>query len=268
MRIAISTVLLGLVLLGGAPLAQSGNPTTELFNGRDLDGWEIVNGGPFSVEDGVIKVNGGTGWLRSNDTFGDFVLIMEFRFLEPEAPSGIFIRTAHTSNDDENGWPNNGYQVQCMDTASGDFPLGQLMPYGAPPFEHELDREALQRAYRPTGEWHTYEITAEGENLWVRLNGELVTTSTSIKQLRGHIGIQAERGLLEFRRIAIAAQESGRHPGADWPTYNRDLAGTRYSSLTQINAANVGDLREAWSYRFHHDDRIVTGPDPRMCSSR
>ena len=96
----------------------------------------------------------------------------------------------------------------------------------------------------------------------MRLNGELVTTSTSIKQLRGHIGIQAERGLLEFRRIAIAAQESGRHPGADWPTYNRDLAGTRYSSLTQINAANVGDLREAWSYRFHHDDRIVTGPDP------
>ena len=99
------------------------------------------------------------------------------------------------------------------------------MPYGAPPFEHELDREALQRAYRPTGEWHTYEITAEGENLWVRLNGELITTSTSIRQLRGHIGIQAERGLLEFRRIAIAAQESGRHPGADWPTYNRDLAG-------------------------------------------
>ena len=60
----------------------------------------------------------------------------------------------------------------------------------------------------------------------------------------------------------LAAQESGRHPGADWPTYNRDLAGTRYSPLTQINAANVGDLEEAWSYRFHHDDRIVTGPDP------
>ena len=264
MRIVIATVLLGCLVLaaGSAALAQPGSPATALFNGRNLDGWEIVNGGPFTVEDGVLKVNGGSGWLRSRDTFGDFVLTMEFRFLEPEAPSGIFVRTGPTSNDDENGWPDNGYQVQCMDTATGDIPLGQLMPYGAPPFEHEFDREALLRAYKPTGEWHTYEITAEGENLWVRLNGELITTATSIKQLRGHIGIQAERGLLEFRRIEVATQESGRGAGADWPTYNRDLAGTRYSPLTQIDTANVGSLREAWSYRFHHDDRIVTGPDP------
>ncbi|HEX5107585.1 MAG TPA: PQQ-binding-like beta-propeller repeat protein [Vicinamibacterales bacterium] len=36
----------------------------------------------------------------------------------------------------------------------------------------------------------------------------------------------------------------------DWPTYNRDLAGTRYSPLTQINAANVATLTQAWSYRL------------------
>ncbi len=35
---------------------------------------------------------------------------------------------------------------------------------------------------------------------------------------------------------------------ADWPNYNRDLAGTRYSPLTQIDLTNVADLREAWSY--------------------
>ncbi len=35
---------------------------------------------------------------------------------------------------------------------------------------------------------------------------------------------------------------------ADWPTYNRDLAGTRYSPLMQINTDNVGTLRQAWSY--------------------
>jgi quinoprotein glucose dehydrogenase len=35
---------------------------------------------------------------------------------------------------------------------------------------------------------------------------------------------------------------------ADWPTYNRDLAGTRFSPLTQINTDNVGSLRQAWSY--------------------
>ncbi len=35
---------------------------------------------------------------------------------------------------------------------------------------------------------------------------------------------------------------------ADWPNYNRDLAGTRFSPLTQINRDNVAELREAFSY--------------------
>jgi glucose dehydrogenase len=29
---------------------------------------------------------------------------------------------------------------------------------------------------------------------------------------------------------------------ADWPMFNRDLAGTRYSPLTQINTGNVSKL--------------------------
>jgi quinoprotein glucose dehydrogenase len=34
----------------------------------------------------------------------------------------------------------------------------------------------------------------------------------------------------------------------DWPSYNRDLGGTRHSPLAEINTGNVGDLREIWSY--------------------
>ena len=41
----------------------------------------------------------------------------------------------------------------------------------------------------------------------------------------------------------------GSEPG-DWPSYNRDLAGTRYSPLTEINTENVHELREAWSYEL------------------
>lgn len=36
--------------------------------------------------------------------------------------------------------------------------------------------------------------------------------------------------------------------GVDWPSYNRDLAGTRFSPLRQISPTNVDDLRQAWSY--------------------
>src|SRR5690606_22679075 len=36
---------------------------------------------------------------------------------------------------------------------------------------------------------------------------------------------------------------------ADWPRYARDLGGTRYSPLDQINKNNVENLDTAWSYR-------------------
>ncbi len=46
--------------------------------------------------------------------------------------------------------------------------------------------------------------------------------------------------------VPLAAQATSE--AADWPTYNRDLAGTRFSPLTQINTENVGSLAPVWSY--------------------
>jgi len=54
------------------------------------------------------------------------------------------------------------------------------------------------------------------------------------------------KGFLGFFLIAGAAVAG---PG-DWPMYNRDLAGTRYSPLTQINAKNVARLKKAWTFRL------------------
>jgi quinoprotein glucose dehydrogenase len=49
---------------------------------------------------------------------------------------------------------------------------------------------------------------------------------------------------------ARSAKVEARAASEDWPSYNRDLAGTRYSPLTQINTTNVSTLVEAWSYRL------------------
>ena len=62
--------------------------------------------------------------------------------------------------------------------------------------------------------------------------------------------------------LAPVAQEPQRSAAADWPTYNRDLAGTRYSPLAQINTRTVSSLREVWSYRFHPEDGFIEGPSP------
>jgi glucose dehydrogenase len=54
-----------------------------------------------------------------------------------------------------------------------------------------------------------------------------------------------------------------RPPGADWPMFNRDLAGTRYSPLTQINTGNVARLTPAWRYRFNEEGKPpITGASP------
>jgi hypothetical protein len=189
------------MLLSNAVFAADSSVT--LFNRKDLSGWKIQNNGQFSVEDGFLKIDKGTGWLRSDETFSDFTLTMEFRFLEENANSGIFVRTAPTSHVNDTGWPDNGVQVQCKDTVESDRHLGAMINYGAPPFEHVSDREKLKKAYRPTGEWQTYEITCIGETLSVKLNGELITLAISMKNRDGHIGIQGEHGRLEFRKIEV-----------------------------------------------------------------
>ena len=181
------------------------HPSTliALFNGKNLDGWEIQNNGQFSAENGVIRVNKGTGWLKSKEQFADYKLTIEFRFLEEGANSGIFVRTGGTSKDDANGWPDNGYQIQCLDALEHQYPLAHMIPYGAPDFQSESDIEALKRVYKPAGEWQTFEITCNGENMEIELNGAVITKCTSIKNRTGHIGIQAELGLLEFRKIDV-----------------------------------------------------------------
>ena len=37
--------------------------------------------------------------------------------------------------------------------------------------------------------------------------------------------------------------------GSDWPAYGRDVGGSRYSPLSQINRNNVNKLRAVWTYR-------------------
>jgi glucose dehydrogenase len=52
-----------------------------------------------------------------------------------------------------------------------------------------------------------------------------------------------------FLTISLLCAQTRQTP-ADWPMYNRDLAGTRFSPLHQIDVSNVGKLQQAWSYNL------------------
>ena len=85
---------------------------------------------------------------------------------------------------------------------------------------------------------------------------------SSSGQTRATAWAVATLGATALAATLTLAQTPERSPAADWPTYNRDLAGTRYSPLDQINTGNVGELQEVWSYRFHPEDGFIEGPSP------
>ncbi len=48
---------------------------------------------------------------------------------------------------------------------------------------------------------------------------------------------------------AFGTSRGGRKQAqGDWPSYNHDMASTRYSPLTQINAKNVDTMKSAWTF--------------------
>ncbi len=163
----------------------------RLFDGKTLDGWHLINGAKFVVEDGVLKHRGGLGWLRSEKQYSDFVLRLEFRFMKPKQDGGVFVR----SNTEGDNWPNRKYEVQIENT------VRMAKIFGA---EHELNVELAQKALKPTGEWNKYEIKLIGSKIEVRLNGELVSKSDKMNRLkRGYIGLQGENGAHEYRKFRI-----------------------------------------------------------------
>jgi hypothetical protein len=92
-------------ILGTPCISVAGEKPEEgfvsLFDGKTLDGWHLMNGAKFVAEDGVIKLNDGLGWLRSDKEYSDFVLRLEFRFMKPKQDGGVFLR----SNTAGENWP-------------------------------------------------------------------------------------------------------------------------------------------------------------------
>ncbi len=184
-----------LCLLAGSHLSLAADKAEEgfvsLFDGKTLDGWHLMNGAKFVVEDGVIKHNEGRGWLRSDKEYADFIVRLEFRFLEPKQDGGVFLRSVEEGKD----WPNQKYEVQVENTHR------MAIIFGA---EHDLNVELVQKVLKPDGEWNEYDIKIVGSRIEVRLNDELVTTSDSATTLkRGYLGLQGEDGAHEYRNIRI-----------------------------------------------------------------
>src|SRR5689334_12581844 len=73
------------------------------------------------------------------------------------------------------------------------------------------------------------------------------------------VGFLFAVGLLQSSRgdAQVPGQVSG---SSDWPSYNRTLAGERYSPLATINRTNVARLKQVCSFVLPEVSSLQTGP--------
>jgi len=138
----------------------------QLFNGRDMDGWEHTGPGKFVVENGVLRTEGHMGLLwYTREKFGNCVIRVVFKTTSEESNSGIYIRIADRPNDP---WfaVHHGYEVQICDKENEYHCTGAI---------YSLSKVTKRAAKKP-GEWNTMEITLKGNIVMIALNGEKINT--------------------------------------------------------------------------------------------
>jgi Domain of Unknown Function (DUF1080) len=179
--------ILGVGLLAaGLLFAQAG--FKSLFNGKSLDGWSPIGDANWKVADGVIEATTGTGFLVSKDSYKDFEMKAEFWVDEP-ANSGIFIRCTSVNE----VTAANAYEVNIYDTRPDQkYATGAIVNVAGP-----------ATPVKAAGKWNTFEITARGSHMTIKLNGAVTADGNDSKNPQGPIALQHAAGVVRFRNLQI-----------------------------------------------------------------
>jgi hypothetical protein len=180
-----------------------GDPVS-LFNGTDLEGWELVEKGAVSgwkAADGVmvndpVQKKGEAhiqyGNLRTTATFEDFNLKLEVN-VPKGSNSGVYLRGI--------------YEVQVMDSYGKELDshnMGGLYSRITP----------SEAAEKPAGEWQKMDITLYKRHLTVKLNGKTIIDNQPVKGVTGGaltsdqfspgpIFLQGDHGKVSYRNIVL-----------------------------------------------------------------
>jgi hypothetical protein len=175
--------------LGLAASGQAQGPGwVTLFDGKNLDAFNTVGNANWTLKDGLVEATEGTGFLVTKQTYRDFEIRVEF-FVDEAGNSGVYMR--------------------CQDAAK----ITDTTCYEANVFDKRPDQSgrtgAIVHIAKPIaivdagGKWNTYEITAKGPQLVVRLNGTLTSQAEDSKFASGPIALQRAAGTVRIRRVQI-----------------------------------------------------------------
>lgn len=180
---------------GFAPLGTGG-----------LDGWKMAGSGGFMELGGnLIESVGGIGLLWfTRQQFQNFILRVDWRASAFDDNSGVFIRFPDPGND----WTipvTQGYEIQIDNTGKNP---DTSPPTFADPLHNTgaIYKLAGSTAAPIVGQWHTYEIEANGPTITVRLDGQQVSQlQNANRSPKGFIGLQNHHdgSRVQFTRLRI-----------------------------------------------------------------
>ena len=198
-----------------------------LFDGKTLFGWQAASKADWTVENGAITADRGEpGLLHTRSQWGNYVLKIDFR-AAADTRSGVLVRTSPRPKD----FGKKAYALSIAE--KGDFKTGSL-----------VGRKACEStdSCKP-GKWQTLEITANGPEISARLDGRRILDYTDPKPLgRGFIGLQFQRGRVEFRNIKLKPLGmksifNGRDLSG-WKTYPELKSVCRVTDAGELNIKN------------------------------
>ena len=174
-----------------------------LFSGKDLSGWVPSSDAlkdTFAAKDGVL-VDGGrpAGYLRTTEDFTNFCLWLQVRHTKP-GNGGILVRMTGP----DKVWPKS---IECQGQSGA---LGDIWNIDQFPMKAAEDRTSGRHTKKlhpsnekPIGQWNRYEITLDGGDLELAVNGLVQNAATGCEEVPGKIGLQAEGGVMEYRNIVL-----------------------------------------------------------------
>jgi len=193
--------------------------TIELFNGKDLNGWEPVLADTsvpaesvWTIQDGVIVCKGTPiGFIYKGEAVSNFRLVVEYRWAPGANPgnSGLFSRI----NSSKQALPR-CVEVQLKHGNAGDVLglQGMKVSSGQERYfevkKHELAGDIsgvkkTQDKENSAGQWNRVEIVAGGDKYSVWMNGQLVNQVSGVEITAGPIGLQSEGGEIHFRKVTL-----------------------------------------------------------------
>ena len=160
----------------------------ELFNGKDLSGWQVYGTEKWYVENGVLVSESGPdaeyGYLGTDKNYKDFELTAEFK-QDRDGNSGIFFRSNFE------GTKVSGWQVEVA--PPGNDTGGIYESYGR---GWLVKPDPEKDKHLKFGEWNDIKVRVQGDRVVTWLNGvEMVDFSDpKIGEGEGQIALQIHSG--------------------------------------------------------------------------